>query len=129
MYSQEILANYLSSAQLDQLRAEGNVIRDKDIERLSPLMREYITLNGRYYFARPKAVQRGEIRALRNPRDEFGISTCPRVGTKTQGFRSIATRTPKLGVHRRMVRQTLADKQQRLAQPLSMRWWDPVNLS
>ena len=70
------------------------MIRDKDIERLSPLVREHITLNGRYYFGRTKAVQRGEIRALRNPRDEFKISTCPRVGTKTQGFRSIATRTP-----------------------------------
>ena len=72
------------------------MIREKDIERLSPLVREHITLSGRYFFGRTKAVQRGAIRALRNPRDEFGISTCPRVGTKTQGFRSIATRTPSL---------------------------------
>ena len=70
------------------------MLRDKDIERLSPLVREHITLNRRYYFGRAKAVQRGEIRALRDPRDEFRISTCPRDGTKTQGFRSIATRTP-----------------------------------
>ena len=35
LYSQEILANYLSSLQLDPLRAEGNVIRDKEVERLS----------------------------------------------------------------------------------------------
>ena len=49
MYSQEILANYLSSLQLDQIHAEGNVLRDKDIERLSPLLHEHINLHGRYY--------------------------------------------------------------------------------
>ncbi len=40
-----------------------------DIERLSPLVHEHINLHGRYYFGLPEAVQRGELRALRDPRD------------------------------------------------------------
>ena len=43
--------------------------RDEDIERLSPLLREHINLHGRYYFGLAEAMQRGEIRALTNPRD------------------------------------------------------------
>lgn len=57
------------SRALDQLRAEGNVLRDEDIERLSPLVHEHINLYGRYYFGLPEAVQRGELRVLRDPRD------------------------------------------------------------
>ena len=69
MYSQEILADYLSSLQLDPLHAEGNVLRDKDIERLSPLLHEHINLHGRYYCGLTEALQRGELRALRDPRN------------------------------------------------------------
>ena len=101
MYSQEILANYLSYLQpsayagqedqlgalglvlhtivlwntrymdlvLDQLRAGGNVLQDEDIKRLSPLVHEHINLHGRYYFGVTEAVQRGELRSLRDPRD------------------------------------------------------------
>ena len=54
---------------LDQLRAGGNVLRDEDIERLSPLVHEHINLHGRYYFGVTEAVQRGELRSLRDPRD------------------------------------------------------------
>ena len=53
----------------DQLRAGGNVLRDKDIERLSPLVHEHVNLHGRYYFGVTEAVQRGELRSLRDPRD------------------------------------------------------------
>ena len=45
---------------LDQLRAGGNVLRDEDIERLSPLVHEHINLHGRYYFGVTEAVQRGD---------------------------------------------------------------------
>ena len=54
---------------LDQLRAAGNVLRDGDIERLSPLVHEHINLHGRYYFGLTEALQRGELRALRDPRN------------------------------------------------------------
>ena len=42
---------------LDQLRAGGNVLRDEDIERLSPLVHEHINLHGRYYFGVTEAVR------------------------------------------------------------------------
>ena len=54
---------------LDQLRAGGNVLQDEDIKRLSPLVHEHINLHGRYYFGVTEAVQRGELRPLRDPRD------------------------------------------------------------
>ena len=54
---------------LDQLRATGNVLWDGDIERLSPLVHEHINLHGRYYFGLTEALQRGELRALRDPRN------------------------------------------------------------
>jgi TnpA family transposase len=54
---------------LDQLRAAGNVLWDGDIERLSPLVHEHINLHGRYYCGLTEALQRGELRALRDPRN------------------------------------------------------------
>jgi TnpA family transposase len=54
---------------LGHLRAEGYVLREEDIERLSPLGHRHINLLGRYYFGLPEAVQRGELRPLRDPRD------------------------------------------------------------
>ena len=54
---------------LDQLRAEGNVLQDEDIARLSSLVHEHINLHGRYYFGLTEALQRGELRALRDPRN------------------------------------------------------------
>ena len=50
----------------DQLRAGGNVLQDEDIKRLSPLVHEHINLHGRYYFGLTEALQRGELRALRD---------------------------------------------------------------
>ena len=56
---------------LEQLRTEGSDVRDEDVERLSPLAHWYINLQGRYYFGVPEEVQRGELRPLRHPEDEF----------------------------------------------------------
>jgi TnpA family transposase len=53
-------------AVLDQLRAEGYVARPEDEARLSPLGHEHINMLGRYSFAVPEAVARGELRPLRN---------------------------------------------------------------
>ena len=45
-------------------------VRDEDVERMSPFVHErHINLLGRYSFAVPDAVTRGELRPLRNPND------------------------------------------------------------
>lgn len=60
---------YMEAA-LDQLRAEGYPVNDEDVARLSPLMYEHINMLGRYSFAVPEAVARGELRPLRNPNED-----------------------------------------------------------
>ena len=52
-------------AVLDQLRTEGYEIRPEDEARLSPFGHEHINMLGRYSFAVPDAVTRGELRPLR----------------------------------------------------------------
>ncbi|KZC17191.1 MULTISPECIES: Tn3 family transposase [Rhodanobacter] len=59
---------YMEAA-LDQLRQEGFPVRDEDVARLSPLTHDHINMLGRYSFAVPEAVARGELRPLRNPDD------------------------------------------------------------
>ena len=54
-------------AVLDQLRAEGYDVRPEDEARLSPFGHEHINMLGRYSFAVPDAVARGELRPLRTP--------------------------------------------------------------
>jgi hypothetical protein len=56
---------YIDAA-LQQLRAEGFPVLPEDAARLSPLVYEHINLLGRYAFSVPEAVQRGELRPLRN---------------------------------------------------------------
>jgi TnpA family transposase len=59
---------YMDAA-LNRLRAESFEIRDDDVERLSPLAYGHINFLGRYHFMLPDAVQRGELRELRNADD------------------------------------------------------------
>jgi len=60
---------YIDAA-LAQLRQEGYPVREEDVARLSPFIHErHINLLGRYSFAVPEAVTRGELRPLRNPND------------------------------------------------------------
>jgi hypothetical protein len=54
-------------AALNQLRLEGYQISEADIARLSPLIHDHINMLGRYSFAMPETVARGELRPLRNP--------------------------------------------------------------
>ena len=54
---------------LNQLRAEGFTVLDEDVARLSPLVHDHINMLGRYSFAVPESVTRGELRPLRNPAD------------------------------------------------------------
>ena len=59
---------YMQAA-LDLHRADGHSVRPEDEARLSPLGHEHINLLGRYSFAVPESVARGELRPLRNPVD------------------------------------------------------------
>ncbi|MDY7549136.1 Tn3 family transposase [Glaciimonas sp. CA11.2] len=54
---------------LNKLRCEGYVVIDEDVARLSPLIHEHINMMGRYSFAVPESVLRGELRPLRSPGD------------------------------------------------------------
>ena len=55
-------------AVLNQLRLEGYVVLDEDLARLSPLIHEHINMLGRYSFAVPDEVARGELRSLHDPK-------------------------------------------------------------
>ena len=57
-------------AVLNQLRREGDAVRDEDVARLSPLIHAHINMLGRYSFAVPDAVARGELRPLRDPKED-----------------------------------------------------------
>ncbi len=59
---------YMQAA-LEQLRVEDYPVREEDVVRLSPLGHEHINMLGRYSFAVPESVARGELRPLRNPAD------------------------------------------------------------
>ena len=52
---------------LDHLNATGAETADTDIERLSPLGTDHITLTGRYRIALPETIRRGEYRPLKTP--------------------------------------------------------------
>ena len=60
--------SYMQAA-LDQHRADGHSGRPEDEARRSPLGHEHINLLGRYSFAVPESVARGELRPLRHPAD------------------------------------------------------------
>jgi hypothetical protein len=53
------------NAILDQLRMEGYDVKPEDEARLSPFGHDHINMLGRYSFAIPDAVVRGELRPLR----------------------------------------------------------------
>jgi TnpA family transposase len=54
---------------LDQLRSQGVLILDEDLQRLSPLVHHHINLLGRYHFGLPEAQKHGKLRKLRDPND------------------------------------------------------------
>jgi TnpA family transposase len=57
---------YMEAA-LNQLRLEGYQVWEADVAKLSPLIHDHINMLGRYSFAMPETVARGELRPLRNP--------------------------------------------------------------
>jgi TnpA family transposase len=60
---------YMDAA-VTQLRNEGFPVHDEDVARLSPFQRKHINLLGRYSFAVPDEVARGELRPLRPPQND-----------------------------------------------------------
>jgi hypothetical protein len=54
---------------LDQLRKEGFPVNEEDIIRLFPFGCGHINMLGRYSFAMPEEVNRGELSKLRKPND------------------------------------------------------------
>lgn len=61
---------YMTAA-VDRLRQHGYPVLEEDLARLSPLIFEHINMLGRYSFAVPEEVARGELRPLRNPEDDL----------------------------------------------------------
>jgi hypothetical protein len=78
---------YMQAA-LNQLRAEGFTVLDEDVARLSPLVHDHINMLGRYSFALPESVTRGELRPAqksRRWRSLIGLFRCspnPKCGTR-----------------------------------------------
>jgi hypothetical protein len=65
---------YLDQA-VDQLRQEGEEVRESALARISPLMRAHIHFMGRYHFRLDEAVAEGGFRPLRGSSeiDEFEL--------------------------------------------------------
>lgn len=59
---------YMDAA-LNHLRATATEVRKVGLARLSPLSHKQFNMVGRYLFAVPEEVLRGELRPLRNPND------------------------------------------------------------
>ena len=62
---------YMESV-LNQLRQDDYTVLDEDVARLSHLIHEHINMLGRYLFAVPDAVAKGEFRAFRKNSDSPG---------------------------------------------------------
>lgn len=61
-----VLSNTICmDAALEQLRQEGFPVNPEDVARLSPLIHDHINFHGRYAFALPDFVARGQLRPLR----------------------------------------------------------------
>ena len=57
-------------AVLAHLRANAITVKPEDVARLSPLSRKHFNVLGRYHFrVTDDAVQRGELRPLRDPNE------------------------------------------------------------
>ncbi len=58
---------YYMDAAVSKLHSIGQQVLPEDVARLSPLGRKHINMLGRYYFSIEKAIERGELRPLRDP--------------------------------------------------------------
>jgi hypothetical protein len=56
---------------ITQRKTEGLSIEDADVARLSPVIWRHLNFVGRYEFALPESVVKGELRPLRSPSSEW----------------------------------------------------------
>ena len=54
----------LQGCRTQAVAAEGRVVNDADVTRLSPLGHKHINMMGRYSFSMPESVAGDELRAL-----------------------------------------------------------------
>ena len=78
------LRAHSQQAALDHLRAHGEVIKEEDEARLSPLGRKHINFLGHFSFSLPQVVEEGSLRAL-NVDEEQELVWCWR-RTKSAGI-------------------------------------------
>ncbi len=66
---------YLNRA-VEHLREQGEEVREEDLARVSPLVREHVHVLGRYRFTLEESVAEGGVRPLRNPAeiDEYELT-------------------------------------------------------
>ncbi len=66
---------YYMDAAVSKLRSIEQQVLPEDVARLSPLGRKHINMLGRYYFSIEKAIEKGELRPLRDPetREDFEL--------------------------------------------------------
>jgi TnpA family transposase len=63
---------YMDAA-VSKLQLAGTELKPEDLARLSPLGYRHINMLGRYSFALPEAIGRGELRSLREPASELAF--------------------------------------------------------
>ena len=56
---------------LKELSRGGFAVYPEDVARLSPLIRRHLNFQGRHAFVLPEAVAQGQLRPLRDPRQEL----------------------------------------------------------
>ena len=61
---------YMAAA-LKELSRVGYAVCPQDVARLSPLIRRHLNFQGRHAFVLPEAVAQGQLRPLRDPRQEL----------------------------------------------------------
>ena len=64
----EFLALPYMEAALKELSRAGYAVYPEDVARLSPLGRRHLNVHGRHAFVLPEAVAQGQLRPLRNTR-------------------------------------------------------------
>ena len=59
------------AAALKELSRVGYAVYPEDVARLSPLIYRHLNFQGRHAFVLPEAVAQGQLRPLRDPRQEL----------------------------------------------------------
>lgn len=70
-----VLGNIIyMQAALDHLRAQGEMLNDENIARISPLCNGHINMLGHYSFIQAELVTKGHLRPLKEASEEENIA-------------------------------------------------------